>query len=306
MNKRGVAIIFSFLAITLLLGFLGALFVQAMGETRLVQRQAHSVNALWLAEAGIAKVKSVSGAPANASGTIVNPSDLTDNVYSFNAVATQIGTSDYYTVVSTGTVTSPGSVIRRVVSVTMKNIPPDASKFQYCVETTGNEVSYKAKNVVNLINPANLVKVDSTQAFSDLFGVDMSAMKAQANIQLTNPTSNTIDASGITWVDVTQGDPPSLSIQHLNGSGIVVINGNFRLNGVAGGGGSTFNGILYVVGKFWMSGNATVNGTVFVESTADIDDTELTGSSLVKYSPQYIAASLGTLSSKTVVSWKEN
>jgi hypothetical protein len=271
------------------------------------------VNALWLAEAGIAKVKSVLGAPANASGVIANPSDPSGNTYAYDAVSTPIGSTGYYTIVSTGTVTSPGSVINRIISATMKVIPADPSKFQYCVETTGEILEYKNKNVQNLINPANLVKTESKQAFTDLFGVDMANMKANATYFTDGagpnqlPDLNTIAASGITWVDVTEGSPPELSIQHLTGSGIVVVNGDFRLNGVSGGGGSTFDGILYVVGKFWMAGDATVNGTVFVESAVDIGvENELTGSSLVDYNPANIAAALGSLATKTIVSWKEN
>lgn len=309
MNNRGIAIIFSFLVTILLLGFLGVVCLQTLAESRHVHRYVNSVNAFWLAEAGVAHVKSNLGAPSSLSGTMVNPSDPSGNTYAYNVVSSQIGISGYYNVISTGIVTFPGSVIRRVVNVTMKVIPPDPSKFQYCVETTGDTLEYKNKNVKNEINPENLVKKNSTQAFTDLFGVSMATMKANSTYftDTTLPVSNTIAASGVTWVDVTQGSPPELSIQHLNGSGIVIINGDFRLNGVAGGGGSTFNGILYVVGKLWMSGNATVNGTVFVESAADISaENELTGSALVEYNPANIASALGSLSTKTIVSWREN
>ena len=130
-------------------------------------------------------------------------------------------------------------------------------------------------------------------------------MKAKAQSQgvyLSGDFGNTITASGVTWVDVTPGN--QLSIQHLNGSGIVVINGDFRLNGVAGGGGSTFNGILYVVGQLEMLGNATVYGTLFVESSASIGG-DLSGSSLINYVSANIASALLQVSTKSVASWWE-
>lgn len=297
MNKRGVAIIFSFLATILLMGFLSVIFIQTQAETRLARRQAHSINALWLAEAGIAKAKSVLGAPTNVSGIITNSSDHSGNTYTYNVVSTQIGSTGYYTVVSTGTVTSPGSVISRTVSATIKVVPPDPSKFQFCVETTGAELSYKSKNVANAPDPAHPVETSSSQTFTNLFGVDMAAMEAMAT---PVAPSGTIAASGISWVNAT-GDPPAVSVQHLSGSGILVINGNLRLTGTD----APFNGILYVIGSLFMSGNNTINGTVFVESAAEISDV-ITGSSLVSYNAANIASSLGSLGAKSIVSWKEN
>lgn len=282
------------------MGFLSVIFIQTQAETRLARRQAQSISALWLAEAGIAKAKSVLGPPTDVSGVIANPSDHSANTYAYNVVSTQIGSTGYYTVASTGTVTSPGSVISRTVSATIKVVPPDPSKFQFCVETTGAELSYKAKNVANAPDPNNPVQTNSSQTFTNLFGVDMAAMEA---IATPIAPSGTIVASGISWVDAV-GDPPEVAVQHLSGSGILVINGNLRLTGT-GSGQDPFDGILYVIGSLYMSGNNTINGTVFVESTAEIDDV-LTGSSLVSYNAENIASSLGSLGAKSIVSWKEN
>lgn len=300
MNKRGVVIIFSFLAAILLVGLLSAVFVQATTESRLARRQASSINAFWLAEAGIARAKSGLGTPSNVSGTIANPSDPSGNTYAYNVVSNQIGSTGYYTVVSTGTVTSPGSVVSRTVSSTIKVVPPDPSRFQYCVETTGAQLSYRAKNVANAPDPGRPVNTDSSQNFTNLFGIDMAAMEANAT---PIAPSGTIIASGISWVNAA-GDPPEVAVQHLSGSGILVINGNLRLTGT-GSGQDPFNGILYVIGSLYMSGNNTINGTVFVESTAEIAD-ELTGSSLVSYNSSNIASSLGSLGVRSIVSWKED
>jgi len=280
-----------------------SLYFQSISENQHAKRYADSVRALWLAEAGIAKVKSQLGLPAALNGYI------DDSKYTYNVpTPTQIGATDYYTVVSTGTVTSPsGGSVSRTVSVTMKLIPPSASKFAYCAETTGDKLQYKAKNLENTENPANVAKLNSTQTFTDLFGVSKATMKAGVGTYYESRNlGSSLTVSGITWVDVTDANgllDPSvlLQIEHLNGSGTLVICGNFKITGLG-----TFDGILYVIGALTMRGNPTLNGTVFAESSADIDiDVDISGSSLVKYSSSAIAAALIPLSSKQIVSWRE-
>jgi len=306
-----MALIFSTLAVVLLSGFLGALFVQSVSETVLEHRDADATSALWLAESGIAKVKSMTTLPVTTTTGSIPNTTFPSNTYTFSvAVPTSIG-SGCYTLVSTGTVTSPGSVITRAVSATLHIIPPDASQIIYSVETTSPDLTFKNKCLKNLENPADLYKTSSQKTFQSFFGVPMATMLAkskQAGNLYAQDTSlgNTITAQGVTWIDVSPGQ--TLSIQHLNNlssSSIVIINGNFKLNGVAGGGGSTFKGILYVIGTFEMLGNATVEGTAFIESSAQIG-ADLTGSSLVSYNSANIAESLSPLSTKAIVSWKEN
>jgi len=303
LNKRGIILIFSLLVTLVLSALLASLYSQSISENQLAKRYADSVRALWLAEAGIAKVKSNLGI-SSASGYIDNPN------YTYNvSTPTQIGATDYYTVVSMGTVTSPsGGSLGRTVSVTMKLIPPSASKFPFCVETTGDSLTYKAKNLENTDNPANIAKLSSTQTFADLFGVSKATMEAGAGTYYESRNlSDSLTVSGITWVDVTDAngllDPDGLlQIEHLNGSGTLVICGNFKITG-----NGTFNGILYVIGALTMRGNPTLNGTLFAESSADIDvDVDISGSALVKYNSSAIAAALSPLSSKQIVSWQEN
>jgi Tfp pilus assembly protein PilX len=279
---------------------LAAFYLQSVNENRYTLNYEDSVRAFWLAEAGIAQIKGGVGISA-VSGYI----DSTNRTYS--AVPTLIsGTTNYYNVVSTGRVTSPdGRVTTRSISAVMKLTIPSATRFQYGVETTSVDLDYKAKNIVNPENPANIAKTGSTQTFQNLFEISKAQMKAISQSQgtyLSGSFGNTIDANGVTWVDVNPGQ--TLNIQHLNGSGIVVINGNFKLVGVPGGGGSTFNGILYVIGQLDMLGNANVYGTVFVESTASIED-DLSGSSLVSYSSANISSALLSVATKTVSSWRE-
>ena len=302
MNKRGIILIFSLLVALVLITLIVSFYFQSISENWLARRYAGSVRALWLAEAGIAKVKSQLGLPAALNGYI------DDSKYTYNVpTPTQIGATDYYTVVSTGTVTLPsGGSLSRTVSVTMKLVIPSAEKFAYCVETTGDDLEYKEKNLINTENPANIAKVDSTQTFADLFGVSKATMKAGAGTYYESRNlSDSLTVNGITWVDVTDAngllDPGGLlQIEHLNGSGTLIICGNFKIAGLG-----TFDGILYVIGALTMRGNPALNGTVFAESSADID-ISISGSALVKYSSSAIAAALSPLSIKQIVSWQEN
>lgn len=303
MNKRGVILIFSLLVTLVLSALFASFYFQSISENQLAKRYVDSVRALWLAEAGIAKVKSnlgISGVPQ----TPIDD-DHPNHTY-YVPTPTRIDSTDYYTVVSTGTVTSPsGGPVSRTVSVTMKLIPPDASKFAFCVQTTSGDLDYKDKNLENLETPTNLAKVNSAQTFADLFGVSTATMKAGAAYYESRNLTDSLTVSGITWVDVTDSDgllDPSglLQIEHLNGSGTLIICGNFKITGLG-----TFDGILYVIGTLTMVGNPTINGTVFVESSADIG-ADLSGSTLVKYNSSKIVDALIPLSSKQIVSWQEN
>lgn len=300
MSKRGAILIFSLLVVLVLSGLLGAFYFQSISENQLATRYADSTRALWLAEAGLAKVKSNLG--------ITAPSDLSFDgnshyKYIVDPPTLVTGTTDHYRVVSRGTVTSPGGrIVTRSVSVTMKLIPPDASKLQYGIETTNLNISYQDKNIVNNEYPGQKAKTGSTLTFPDLFGVPKPTLEELAQVNgthLTNP-SGTINASGITWVDVTGS---LLVIQHLNGSGVVVIEGDFKLTGSG-----SFSGMLYVIGSLTITGNPLINGTVFVESSADVNDTvDLQGSpGQIVYQSQAVADALIPLtSSKSVVSWQE-
>lgn len=318
MNNRGSALAISVLAVLLLTGYISAMFMQSVGESSLEHRQADATSALWLAEAGLARVVSLSTIPSTVTtGSLANASRPA-NTYTFSVSVPTFSSNGCYTIESTGIVASPASSQRRTISATLHI--PDASTVGYAVETTSNTLCFGNANNCNKTaatylsdtehSPPQLAKTSSTKTFQSFFGVSTAAMKAwaqssSANIYTSSAAlGNTIAAKGVTWVDVPAGQ--TLAIQHLNnlsGPSIVIINGNFTLNGVAGGGGSEFEGILYVIGTFTMSGNASISGTTFIESAANIQD-DFTGSASVGYNSALIAQSLG-LSRKSIVSWKE-
>ena len=193
LNKRGAVLIFATLAVVFLSGLLGAFFMQTVGETILEHRQADSISALWLAEAGIAKVKS-QPVLGPTTGSIPNTS-FPHNTYTFTVAAPEFIGGGCYTLVSTGTVTTPGSVVARTVSVTIHVVPPDASKIGYSVETTSEALNFKAKCLINNEDPSKIFKTMSDKTFQSFFGMDMAEMRAKADLQLQgNAIGNTISA----------------------------------------------------------------------------------------------------------------
>ena len=68
----------------------------------------------------------------------------------------------------------------------------------------------------------------------------------------------------------------------LNGSGILIVNGDLTLNG------GTFNGVVYVTGNFSNQGNSTINGSVIVEGNVTLNDTKLAGTMSITYDPLVI------------------
>lgn len=288
MNKRGIVLIFSLLVMLVLATLLASFYFKSISENQLARRFMNSNRAFWLAEAGIAKVRSEQGL-SSASGYIDNAN------YTYNAIVNHL-TGIYYTVVSTGTVAEPsGQNISRTVSVTIKTGLVDVTKFQYGIETTTDLI---VKGSVD-INPDDSWKEDATLDFADLFGISKADMEANAN-HLYTPSNFGPPVDGITWVDVPTGETLNVA-GNLSGSGILVVNGDAHFSGTV-----DFYGIIYIIGELTMSGSVTINGSILAESSATVDTT-LSGNVTINYSPSDIAQSLTPVQflNKEIVSWHE-
>jgi len=290
MNKRGIVFIFAVLVALVLCILLVSFYFQSITENWLANRFVNSTYAFWLAESGIASVLATLSGPTTINSYIDNPN------YSYSVVVTRIGTTNYYNIVSTGTVVSSiGSNISRTVAVTVKTGSVDASKFKYGIETTTDLI---VKGSVD-INPDGSAKEYSALDFSDLFGISKADMKANATHNYTS-SNFTAPVDGITWVDVPTGSTLTIA-GNLNGSGILVINGDTHFSGTV-----DFHGIIYVIGKLTMTGTVTTFGSVLAESSTTVD-TVLKGNVTINYSPSDIATALGFVQflTKQVVSWHE-
>lgn len=290
-NNRGVVLIFSLLLVLVLSSLLVALYLNAVSESLQANRHANSVRAFWLAEAGLATVKANAGLSAT-SGT------LGGIYYTYNVPAPQLvaGTTNYWIVNSTGTVSLPSGLnVSRSLSTTIKTGEIDASKFPYAIDTTTDLVIKGNAVTINGTYKEN----DATINFANMFGVSKTTMEAGATHLYTDATfGDPVD--GITWVNVASGNNFDIA-GNLVGSGILVVKGDVRISGTV-----VFNGIIYVIGSLTMTGTVTTNGSVVAESSLTAD-TELKGTVNINYNLEQIQAALAyvQLLNKQIVAWRE-
>jgi hypothetical protein len=294
-NNRGVVLIFALLLTLVLSSLLVALYLNAVSESLQANRHASSLRAFWLAEAGIATVKANPGL-ASASGTLGGIN------YAFSVTSPELvaGTSNYWIVTSTGTVTLPrlpsDLMISRTVVATIKTGDIDPSKFPYSIDTT---VDLVVRGVAATIDEP-FKENDDTINFANMFGVSKTTMEAGATHVYTDSNFENAPVDGITWVNVASGNTLVIAGE-LVGSGILVVNGDVHMSGTV-----DFSGIIYVIGSLMMTGNVTTNGSVVAESSATAD-TEVRGSVDINYDLSQIESALANvqLLSKQVVTWRE-
>ncbi len=127
--------------------------------------------------------------------------------------------------------------------------------------------------------------------FQTVFGVTMDAMKDYATTKYTNPGNNA-DCNGITWVE---GDFKATA-NDWRGSGILIVNGNFDIDG------GLFTGVIYVVGAFSMSGNAQISGSILSQSSVEV--TGIYGTADIFYNAAAIEQANNSYPFR-IVSWQE-
>lgn len=304
MNKRGIALIFSILVVTVLSVLLGAFFLKSISENNLAKKYVNSTHAFWLAEAGAADA--LRNFPNSGSGTLGGYS------YSWTTTA-RGGGSDYYDIASTGTVSlAGGQNYSRTVNVVAKRGTVDPTKFQYGIQSA-NDLCFGGAGSCNkdpntFLEPDTCnghpcwIENDAAINFSDLFGYSQSDVEAIA-AHYTNDDFMSLTGggavSGITWIDVDVGETVEINGSQT-GSGILIIDGNVRFAGTY-----QFNGIIYVLGTLDAVGDFGLSGSIIVASSAGVDT--VNGSPSFNYNTDSISAGLDELADNfTVVSaWKE-
>jgi len=292
-----MTLIISLIVLVIISVLASLLFFRVSNDNRLVRMFTDSTRAFWLAEAGIARLKTDLAAyctaepPDNSvSGSII------DANHQYSASCAQRGSTEYYDVVSTGTVvaSSPYANTTRTINALLKTEPGDPGNFQHAIRAEG-ELKVGGSVTIN-----GDQEEYASFGFEDLFGYTMAEVEAAATNHYTNPENNVTPVSGITWVDLTGNNQFVASNSGWSGTGILVVNGDADISG------GTFDGILYVIGKLKMSGNPVISGTIIVESGADID-TSVTGNVVINFDSGEITSSLEGLSfmGAEFVSWEE-
>jgi len=300
MGKAGFILVWAMLLMVVVGILLGGFFLNTINENALVKRHVASKRAFWLAEAGLAEA--LHNLPSNIPETSLPLGNIN---YVYNATTGTpftVGVSNYYNVAATGTVTLPsvgylGGSVKRDLAVVVRATPPDSSKFQHAIRTT----------VVLDISGSVEINGDTEDSaaldFPDLFNSTKAEMEAMATNSYTNPPNNIAPVAGITWINLTEGSELKISDNGWTGSGILVVSGgDVHITG------GEFDGILYVVGDLFISGNPTIDGSVLVESdTSLVDDIDVTGNPTINFDTTEISTALSSLgfASSEIVSWKE-
>ncbi|NQV17390.1 MAG: hypothetical protein HQ534_02435 [Armatimonadetes bacterium] len=103
-------------------------------------------------------------------------------------------------------------------------------------------------------------------AFEDIFGADKDFVKSNANNYYVDPANNVTPIENVTWVEFVSQTGFHITDNNYEGSGILIVNGDFIMTG------GTFNGIIWVIGNLTVSGNPTINGAIFVESDIEVEE----------------------------------
>lgn len=305
MNKKAVVLALVLGIVAVLAVIIISLFASTVHESNLSRHYANRIRAFWLAEAGIAasfaELKELSQEISQAKGCPLG------NTCSYETEITKISDSgdqeQYYRIDSRGEVAfGENSVIAVNLAAIVKVEPPDASKFEHAIETTGKLVTRGRAYEIN-----GTTNEEAELNFSDLFGVSKTEMKENA-VYTYDETDFDSPVSEITWVDVSSGEELSIA-GNISGDGILVVSGDCHISGTI-----DFSGIIYVIGKLRISGNVTIDGTVLAESAADIDTT-ISGNVEINHDEDAIKDALGEMSdafdrpvfsSSEIVAWQQN
>ncbi|MBU4589884.1 MAG: hypothetical protein KKG01_03065 [Candidatus Omnitrophica bacterium] len=266
---------------------------RSIGEERVAGKERDSIQAFWLAEAGLDRaISEIPDTPL--SGT------LDTGNYSTTTSATSSPLR--FLVVSTGGVpyadTSDPSNITRTIRAIVEQPASDS-------DPSGITSAITASGDVTVRGSAEVdgdIDANAVFDFEDVFGISKDAMQDNATNLYTNPENNVTPVTDITWANVDSGDEMIISASDWQGSGILVVNGDARITG------GDFSGIIWVIGSLWISGSPDIEGAIFVESGAEFDTT-VTGSADIEYDSEAIGDAFGSIPSDLppqIISWKED
>lgn len=265
---------------------------RTIGESRVADKERDTVQALWLAEAGLDRA--IAELPnTSLSGTLGN------GAYSSQTAAL---TSSRYLINATGGVpgtnlADPNNAIRKVSAIVELPLNPASSGDVTSAIAASGDVEVRGSAVVN-----GTIDEEAVFDFEDVFGISKEAMKSGATHNYTDPANNISPVDHATWVDINTAAEMKVSDSGWSGSGILVVDGDLTITG------GHFSGIIWVIGTLRVSGNPVIDGAIFVESGAEVDTT-LTGNPTVSFDANAVSNAFGfipSISTPHVISWKED
>ncbi|MDO8602711.1 MAG: hypothetical protein Q7O04_02550 [Candidatus Omnitrophota bacterium] len=290
-DNKGFVLITAYMVIAVLVIFATSFSSRTIGEKRVADKERDTVQALWLAEAGVDRaIAEFSSTPL--SGTVG------DGAYSTQT--TEL-ISTRYLISSTGgvpnTAVNPNNAIRKVSVIVELPLNPASSGDITSAITASGDVEVRGGAVVN-----GPIDEETVFNFEEVFGISKEAMRSGATHYYSDPANNITPVDHTTWVDINTATEMKVSDSGWTGNGILVVDGDMTITG------GHFSGIIWVIGTLRVSGNPIIDGAIFVESGAEVDTT-LTGNPTVSYDSGAISNAFNFIpstSTPSIVSWKED
>lgn len=312
MNKRGIALIVTFMVVVVLTILGSATISRSVSERFLTQRYVESTQAFWLAEAGAAQaLLQLKSDFSNSNGISVTP--LGKGQYSVDTIVVE-GANRRVTVHGfVPSATQPRA--ERTITVLVQNSGgtnlSNPELIDYALDTTGElKIGGSAD-----IHPPGSSHQGSNLDFEEVFGMTKDAVKAIAEQAAasgsgyiyTNPSENQQPVNGITWVELTGSNKYKIS-SNWSGSGLLIVNGNGMNLALEITGDWTFTGMIWVIGKVKIAGNPQITGALFAESSTGIES-DISGNPTISFGTAEVSSAFGLLgggsTELTVLSWRE-
>lgn len=299
-NNKGFILISFYMVVTVLVILSSSFAIRSIGEQRAASKARDVIESFWLAEAGLNRaVSTISTTPLSGlSATMSLSGSIGIGAYDtiIEPVVDPITGSQTgkFLITSTGGVpgtntSDPNNAIRKASAIVEK---PLLNAVTSAITANGN-VDVKGSAQVN-----GAIAEYATFNFDDIFSMSKETLKNNAVHVYTDPENNITPVNQTTWVNLDTATEMKITETGWSGSGILVVDGDLTITG------GHFEGIIWVIGALRVSGNPIIDGSIYVESGAEVE-TDLTGNPTVSFDGDAVGNAFSWLPAH-VLSWKED
>lgn len=301
-DNKGFILVASYMVIALLVILATGFATRSIGEQRVANKERDSVQAFWLAEAGVDKAISNLPSFISSGQSSTTFSEQLDSGKKYYVVLSETSVSNRFLITSTGGVPDinesvPDNVIRKITAIVEQPVQASPGDITSAITANGDVVVMGSAEVNGPVDP------NASFNFEEIIGLSKEIVKDNATNYYTDPENNITPVNALTWANLVTIEEMTISDNNWQGSGILVVDGDLRITG------GHFSGIIWVIGTLWVSGNPIIDGSIFVESGAQFETT-VTGNPTVSFDQNAVDGALDTLSAinlpPRIISWKEN
>jgi len=143
---------------------------------------------------------------------------------------------------------------------------------------------------------------DTSFVFEEIFGYTKDEIKNCATHYYVDPENNITPVDNVTWMEFDMEDEFKVSHNTWEGSGIMIINGDTHISG------GYFEGIIWVIGDCFITGNPHIEGALFIEGESDMDTSTITGNPIVNFNSGAVSSTYSLMlggSQYQIIAWYE-